>query len=150
MVHLQQGWPLLGQQPLLGQGLGKDGQAIATALGQGAVGVDDQQIEGRHVLERPHQQTVATVGLGPRRAGARSPVTEGGDGLLAPQAPVPRGLGGAAGQGDPQAAQPRGCHHPIDVAPCIVERRHHTASWKTEPLTLRRNRRLDQRPGDSR
>ena len=35
----------LGYQALIGEGLGENRQAIATALGQGAVGVDDQQVE---------------------------------------------------------------------------------------------------------
>jgi hypothetical protein len=42
-------------------GLRKDGQAVAATFGEGAIGVDDQQIERGRTLERTNQQAVRSM-----------------------------------------------------------------------------------------
>ncbi|MNF90156.1 hypothetical protein D3C84_727100 [compost metagenome] len=72
------------KQSLIAERLGENRQPVATALGQGAVGIDDQQIERRRRLKRADQQTVAAMVLAAGRLRARRPGTERLDGRQCP------------------------------------------------------------------
>nr|GFD52531.1 hypothetical protein [Tanacetum cinerariifolium] len=68
----------------VGQRLGEEGQAVAAAFGEGAVGVDDEHVEWSDVLKRPDQQAVRPMRFAARRALAVRPVANGCDGVGGP------------------------------------------------------------------
>ncbi|EZI26890.1 hypothetical protein PE143B_0119685 [Pseudomonas extremaustralis 14-3 substr. 14-3b] len=84
-------------QALVGERLGKNRQAVATALGQGAIGVDDQQVKRWLGLERSDQQPIAAVSLGLRRAWRWAPLTFAGDSRRGPRHARTRRVGSADG-----------------------------------------------------
>ncbi|MNI44251.1 hypothetical protein D3C73_986200 [compost metagenome] len=130
---------VLREQALIAERLGKNRQAVAAALGEGAVGVDDQQVERRRGLKRSHQQPVAAVFLAAGRLRARGPGAERLDGQWSPGFSGLHRLAGLFGQVDPGTAHGVRRHHRINIAPRIVEPRHHASCLQIKTDNISRN-----------